>query len=294
MMARARVALAAAASGIALAAVAAAGTVVEGFVRGSGLVLAGGRYEGTYVQRLEPRGDALDMALRRWDYDGGGPSEVRSTRVKRQDLGLTWTLDWTDSSYVEAKFADERELGRIFATGVDSSAWEWSEVPGPPERIAGFATRHFRSRHVAAVEGAGVPAVVCDAWVTTEATGARGVAAAVFPSLEPADARSQRPRAGPGLPRGVMLRMAVALELPAGEAAWLADSDSLGNNLGMKIVDGRLQVTFVEVTSIRAEALPAGALELPKGLRRVPDPNLELIEAWRASRRDSAGLGPGE
>lgn len=265
-----------------------AGVIVEGRVTGCGMVLAGGRFEGTFVHQLDERGDALEVRLLRWGMSGGEPFVDLRNTITRRDRGLIWKYSSPDSVYYEATFAEAREAAKKFLPP-DSAAWEWRVVAGESERIAGLDAVHYRCRHSAPTSGeASLPTTVHEAWAARPTPEVMRIVGDSWFMLGKAPLEPGGPRRGSGLPDdALVLRLESTMELPpelardsAGQSA-IPDSTELA--MGIDRANNRWVLMRAEVTSIRKVDLPANALEPPPGRRRLVDPDVELLRLIQKS-----------
>lgn len=274
-----------------------ASLVVEGRFNGSGMIISGGRIEGTFVQWIDPRGTRTETTLRQWDINHETTIDSKHTVITRRDRGLTWVLDGSDSSYTEQTLADARDIAEMLEIA-DTTCRAWQPIPEHPDTVAGFEALHFRyrDRTAGAKLNVAIPTVT-DLWV------ARGVPAAPMlattstwlinaPGMYASGARAR----GLGLPAdAITLRITRSIDLlDTPEGAQLlssADRDSTAQSTSsIGAIDfelGTLSLGGTEVTSIREAELPHGALDLPRGFARKADQDAELLKYWRSTRTQS-------
>jgi hypothetical protein len=222
-----------------------------------------------------------------WNPHGAtSPSHTRT--ITRLDRRLTWTIDFSDSSYMEVSF----ELAKQYASKTTSSPLvsedrKWEAEAGR-DTIAGRPTRQYSWTGDAGT-GNGTKTRF-DIWLAPETPATKELA-----SFSRGADKPRLKGAAPIPPSGIVRRARAVLIPPADSGSVLRNLRAVPDSFrdyGIVPELGGIEVTYDEVTSIRTESVADSLYEIPAGFRRK-ESGEEAVLGWeKAPPRPAPGKTP--
>jgi hypothetical protein len=253
----------------------------------------GERTEGTVTVSTWASRVSVDTRKRITPLDGGVAVPMRELTITHPERGLIWTIHPGDTSYSEVTLQEARQLAALVPRPTKVAEKDL----GPGDRVAGYATRRFRirfrnprlSQTPSPIDSA---EFVQELWIARGVPGLDRLLAAAgsrftdFSAFDAVAAEISRRE------RGAVVRSVTKLRFPQSMVAGLfkgAEADSQARAMGIDPKEGSMVVSRSETISVRLVPVRRERFDLPRGLRKRPAQQQELLETLKKSQ----GTPPG-